>query len=168
MPARQPALLYAAQGRAVEARNEFEHALADPPAMGRDQPRGRSLTAMLRLAQVLYDLGERAAAAALHRRGQGSADRVPGRRARLSGPGCTALERRLPARRGVQLVESLTEREVTVLRLLRGTAVPARDRRSELYLSPNTVKTHARAVYRKLGVSTRQDAIAGGRDIGIL
>jgi LuxR family maltose regulon positive regulatory protein len=38
----------------------------------------------------------------------------------------------------------------------------------QLYLSPNTVKTHARAVYRKLGVSTRQDAIARARDTGIL
>jgi LuxR family maltose regulon positive regulatory protein len=29
----------------------------------------------------------------------------------------------------------------------------------QLYLSVNTVKTHRRAIYRKLGVSTRQEAI---------
>ena len=38
----------------------------------------------------------------------------------------------------------------------------------QLYLSPNTVKTHAKAIYRKLDVSTRDDAIARGHDIGIL
>jgi LuxR family maltose regulon positive regulatory protein len=37
----------------------------------------------------------------------------------------------------------------------------------ELYVSPNTVKTHIRSIYRKLGVSTRGDAIAAGRDIDI-
>jgi LuxR family maltose regulon positive regulatory protein len=38
----------------------------------------------------------------------------------------------------------------------------------ELYLSQNTVKTHARAIYRKLGVSTRHEAIARAREIDIL
>jgi LuxR family maltose regulon positive regulatory protein len=35
-------------------------------------------------------------------------------------------------------------------------------------VSPNTVKTHTKAIYRKLGVSTRLDAIAKGHDAGIL
>jgi LuxR family maltose regulon positive regulatory protein len=35
-------------------------------------------------------------------------------------------------------------------------------------VSPNTIKTHAQAIYRKLGVSTRQDAVAHAHDIGIL
>jgi LuxR family transcriptional regulator, maltose regulon positive regulatory protein len=30
----------------------------------------------------------------------------------------------------------------------------------ELYLSPNTVKTHRRTIYRKLGVSTREQLVA--------
>ena len=29
----------------------------------------------------------------------------------------------------------------------------------ELYLSSNTVKTHSRAIYRKLGVHTRAEAV---------
>jgi LuxR family maltose regulon positive regulatory protein len=61
----------------------------------------------------------------------------------------------------------LTEREVGVLRLLRGT-LSLREIGQELYVSPNTVKTHAQAIYRKLGVSTRHDAVAHARDIGIL
>jgi len=35
-------------------------------------------------------------------------------------------------------------------------------------VSQNTTKTHTKAIYRKLGVSTRQEAIAKARDIGIL
>ena len=61
----------------------------------------------------------------------------------------------------------LTEREKTVLRLLRGT-LSLRQIGQELYLSPNTVKTHTQAAYRKLGVSTRQDAIARAHEIGVL
>jgi LuxR family maltose regulon positive regulatory protein len=35
-------------------------------------------------------------------------------------------------------------------------------------VSLNTVKTHAQAIYRKLGVSTRDEAVSRGRDVGIL
>jgi LuxR family maltose regulon positive regulatory protein len=56
---------------------------------------------------------------------------------------------------------------LTVLRLLRGT-LSLREIGQQLYVSPNTVKTHARAVYRKLGVSTREDAITRGHDIGVV
>jgi LuxR family maltose regulon positive regulatory protein len=34
---------------------------------------------------------------------------------------------------------------------------------SALYVSTNTVKTHAQAVYRKLGVHSRTDAVAAAR-----
>jgi LuxR family transcriptional regulator, maltose regulon positive regulatory protein len=54
-----------------------------------------------------------------------------------------------------------------VLRLLRGT-LSLREIGQELDLSPNTVKTHTRAVYRKLGVSTRQEATARADEIGVL
>jgi len=37
-----------------------------------------------------------------------------------------------------------------------------------LFLSINTVKTHLRSAYRKLGVGSRRDAIARGRRIGLL
>jgi LuxR family maltose regulon positive regulatory protein len=77
------------------------------------------------------------------------------------------LERRSAASPRGAAGEALTEREVTVLRLLRG-SLSLREIGQQLYLSPNTVKTHATAIYRKLAVSTRQDAIARGRDIGIL
>jgi LuxR family maltose regulon positive regulatory protein len=35
-------------------------------------------------------------------------------------------------------------------------------------VSTNTVKTHAISIYRKLGVSSRTDAVMRARDIGLL
>jgi ATP/maltotriose-dependent transcriptional regulator MalT len=65
------------------------------------------------------------------------------------------------------LAQPLTERERAVLRLLfRSLSVSEIAR--ELYLSGNTVKTHRRAIYRKLGVSTRQEAIQRAQESGIL
>jgi len=61
---------------------------------------------------------------------------------------------------------SLTEREVVVLRMLGGT-LTLREIGHELYLSANTVKTHTQAIYRKLGVSSRHEAVARGRRLGI-
>jgi LuxR family transcriptional regulator, maltose regulon positive regulatory protein len=37
-----------------------------------------------------------------------------------------------------------------------------------LHVSPNTVKTHVRAMYRKLGATCRGEAVTGARDAGLL
>ena len=63
--------------------------------------------------------------------------------------------------------DDLTERQVRVLRLLRG-SLTLSEIATELSLSPNTVKTHTQAIYRKLGVCTREDAVIRGVDRGIL
>ena len=63
--------------------------------------------------------------------------------------------------------EGLTERELTVLRLLPSELTLAEIARS-LYLSRNTVKTHARSIYRKLDVATRDAAVASARERGLL
>jgi LuxR family maltose regulon positive regulatory protein len=60
--------------------------------------------------------------------------------------------------------ETLTDRELEVLRLLQG-SLSLRDIAEELYISPNTVKTHAKAVYRKLGASSRTDAVRIARGL---
>jgi LuxR family maltose regulon positive regulatory protein len=61
----------------------------------------------------------------------------------------------------------LTELQVRVLRLLRG-SLTLTEIATELSLSPNTIKTHTQAIYRKLGVCTREDAVNRGLDQGIL
>ena len=38
----------------------------------------------------------------------------------------------------------------------------------ELFLSPNTVKTHARSIYMKMGVSSRAEAVRSARSAGLL
>jgi LuxR family maltose regulon positive regulatory protein len=59
-------------------------------------------------------------------------------------------------------VDPLTERERTVLRYLAST-LSTGEIASELYLSVNTVKTHQRSIYRKLGVAGRRDAVHRAR-----
>ena len=78
------------------------------------------------------------------------------------------LERRLAGRpRSVVPGLPLTERERDVLRMLQGT-LSLRDIGRELYLSQNTIKTHKRTLYRKLDASGRQDAVARGRELGLI
>jgi LuxR family maltose regulon positive regulatory protein len=80
----------------------------------------------------------------------------------------TCSDPRLMARNEpATLPDDLTERQVRVLRLLRG-SMTLTEIATELSLSPNTVKTHTQAIYRKLGVSTREDAVVRGLDRGIL
>jgi LuxR family maltose regulon positive regulatory protein len=89
-------------------------------------------------------------------------------------PGAPGQQSRQPMRRapgrGSQaqvLPEPLTEREETVLRFLSGT-LSLREIGEALYVSQNTVKTHTRAIYRKLGTSSRYGAVRRGRELGIL
>ena len=57
--------------------------------------------------------------------------------------------------------------ELSVLRLLGGD-LSQREIGSELFLSVNTVKTHTRALYRKLGVTSRGAAVARATALGLL
>jgi LuxR family maltose regulon positive regulatory protein len=66
-----------------------------------------------------------------------------------------------------ELVEELTERELSVLRYL-PSQLSQREIASELYVSLNTVKTHCKAIYRKLGVEGRKPAVQAARDHGLL
>ncbi|QJY49182.1 LuxR C-terminal-related transcriptional regulator [Pseudonocardia broussonetiae] len=63
--------------------------------------------------------------------------------------------------------DNLTDRERTVLRYLASTMTNA-EIAAELRLSVNTIKTHERALYRKLGATNRRGAVARGRVLGFL
>lgn len=64
-------------------------------------------------------------------------------------------------------VEELTDREMALLRLLPGD-LTQRELGDALHMSFNTVKTYNRQIYRKLGVSSRDDAVAAARAAGLL
>jgi LuxR family maltose regulon positive regulatory protein len=63
--------------------------------------------------------------------------------------------------------EALTRSEVRVLRHL-PTNLSTREIAAELYLSTNTVKTHQRHLYQKLGASSRTEAVERARALGLL
>jgi LuxR family maltose regulon positive regulatory protein len=65
------------------------------------------------------------------------------------------------------VVEDLTAKEREILRLL-ATRLSRREIGQRLYVSLNTVKSHQRAVYRKLGVENRAAAVARARELGLL
>jgi LuxR family maltose regulon positive regulatory protein len=65
------------------------------------------------------------------------------------------------------LVEPLTERELTVLRYLQGT-MSNLEIASTLYVSVNTVKTHVKNIYRKLHAGRRREAVERARELRLL
>ena len=60
-------------------------------------------------------------------------------------------------------VQSLSQRELVVLREL-GTGASLEVIAARLFVSRNTVKSQAISIYRKLGASTRHDAVVRGRE----
>jgi LuxR family transcriptional regulator, maltose regulon positive regulatory protein len=74
-------------------------------------------------------------------------DSGPGRRARMGVP--------------------LTERELAVLRLL-PSRLSTREIGGELYVSVNTVRSQVQAVYRKLEVTSRAEAVTQARRLGLV
>ena len=71
----------------------------------------------------------------------------------------TAARPQLPPGDGTSLTqwEPLTDREMEVLRLL-PTQLTLREIGDQLFVSHNTVKSHVKAIYRKLGCATRAEA----------
>ena len=158
--------VFAARGQLAAARAELEHAIQFRQAVPGVSP-WTTVKAMIMLAQVLLTAGDRAGAAAL-------ADQARLLLASAPEPAKALVDQvswlQLQAAgqpQATPVADPLTEREVEVLHLLRG-PLSLREIGEELHLSANTIKTHVQAIYRKLGVSTRQDAIDQGRAAGLL
>jgi LuxR family maltose regulon positive regulatory protein len=157
--------VHAAQGRLDQARRELERVIESRRRVPGISP-WSALEATLRLAQVLLGTGDRDGAAELASEARELLTALPdgaaAQQARLE-----ALEHQLASRRRpAPSAESLTDREAAVLRLLRST-LSLRDIGQEMFISPNTVKTHTQAIYRKLGVSTRREAVDRARLLGL-
>jgi LuxR family transcriptional regulator, maltose regulon positive regulatory protein len=158
------------EGRLEEARRGLLHALQARRHFPGMSP-WPTLEIMFRLAAVLHSLGDDAGAATLVTEIDGALSTLP--------DGAEAQRARLELLRqwlgtaliteptGDGQVRGLTDREMTVLRMLRGTMSVAEIAR-ELELSSNTIKTHIRAIYRKLAVATRPAAVTRARELGLL
>jgi LuxR family transcriptional regulator, maltose regulon positive regulatory protein len=70
-----------------------------------------------------------------------------------------------PAQQG--LIEPLSERELDVLRLL-GSDLDGPDIARELTVSLNTLRTHTRNIYAKLGVNSRRAAVRQAAELNLL
>ena len=70
-------------------------------------------------------------------------------------------------RRRVQVAAPLTERELAVVRLL-PTQLSIREIGRELSVSVNTVRSQVQAIYRKLAVASRAEAVAHARELGLI
>jgi DNA-binding NarL/FixJ family response regulator len=77
------------------------------------------------------------------------------------------MTERIAAQRASDPATSLTEREQQVLRGMSQGKSNAEIGRA-LYLSEDTVKTHARRLFRKLGVNDRAQAVALGFRRGLV
>jgi ATP/maltotriose-dependent transcriptional regulator MalT len=65
------------------------------------------------------------------------------------------------------LVEPLSERELDVLRLL-PSELSTTEMADELVVSVNTIRTHLKNLYGKLGVHSRYEAIARAKELNLL
>ena len=154
--------------RLTEARAELERAVD----LAR---RGAGLVewsyALTTLAELLRELGDRRGARELVLEARELLSRCPE-------PGTLAPRRVEQVESALRLVvdlsgarpvviDELTAREQAVLGLF-PTGLSTREIGNELGISRDTVKTHTKRIYQKLGVSSRRDAVARGRDLGLL
>ena len=90
--------------------------------------------------------------------------------ARAAGNGWGPFAARVAAARTAVVADPaalLSERETAVLALL-PSLLNAREIAAEFTVSVNTVKSHIRSIYAKLGVSSRRDAVLQAHERGLL
>ena len=73
----------------------------------------------------------------------------------------------MPARSDQRLVDPLSERELDVLRLL-GSDLDGPDIARELSVSLNTMRTHTKNIYAKLGVTSRRAAVRQAQELNLM
>jgi LuxR family maltose regulon positive regulatory protein len=74
---------------------------------------------------------------------------------------------RTPSSTAQSLLESLSPRELEVLRLI-AEGHSNREIGDQLYLALSTVKGHNRVIFGKLGVQRRTEAVARARELGLI
>jgi len=164
-------IVYLALGRALAGQGELAEAevqlgraleLFEVDSMGLHRTYG-----LLILASVRHGRGDLAGARALVEQARGLVGQFtdPGVIPALLEQTEEALGSR--PRRPVPMAAPLTERELVVLRLL-PTRLSTREIGRELSVSVTTIRSQVQAIYRKLQASTRSEAVAHARELGLL
>lgn len=120
---------------------------------------------LLELALAHAALGE--TGAARHAADRARQRLVGARDAGTLGAALDAISGDGPRVRRVPAPDELSARELEVLAAL-GSPGSLRQVADQLYISRNTIKTHTRALYAKLGVASREDAVRRGHELGLL
>ena len=164
------AMAYDAAGDPAAAGNALEHALdlAEPdgillPFLIHPAPELLERHARHRTAHAALVLQIRGLLAQDPAGSNGSAVRGPGQ----SGVAASETWGYRPSGAAGSLREPLSETEMRVLRYL-PTNLTTPEIAGELYLSVNTIKTHIRHLYEKLGAHRRAEAVERSRALGLL
>jgi LuxR family maltose regulon positive regulatory protein len=152
----------AERGELEEAKEELEGALSARRGLHGLSP-WPTLLGLLALSQVHLASGDRAAGRKVLAEARAILEPFGEDTGILSGL-LERQENRLRARkaRQAQLDDELTEREMVVLGLLDG-ELTVRQIAQSLHVAPDTVKTQIKSIYRKLGVSSREQAVEEAR-----
>ncbi len=155
----------AAKGHLAEAERE---AARGEQLRRTPQPTAAHAHALLVLAGVRAARSRLARAAADLERARATIDELPdpGRLPALAARIETTLDI-TPTDPGQSPIEPPSEGELAVLRYL-ASDLSQREIAAQLYLSVNTVKTHTRELYRKLGVHSRAAAVTRAATLGLL
>jgi LuxR family transcriptional regulator, maltose regulon positive regulatory protein len=152
-----------ARGELREARAEAEHGLniARRGGLRLDTAYG-----LLALARITQQAGDAAEARELRARAQRQLAACPDPGFLRAWTGTADAAGRRSAAAAADSADELSERELAVLRLL-SSRLSLREIGNELYVSLNTIKTHTRNIYAKLRVSSRDQAVARARELGL-
>ncbi|MGH2825691.1 MAG: LuxR C-terminal-related transcriptional regulator [Actinomycetota bacterium] len=169
----QSSLVYLARGRVSaddgdlhEARDLLETSFEIRSRLPRLSP-WVTMQMMLELAPVRFSLGDQDGARELLR---------DARAILLSNPDAGMLPEQLQrlerslgrsSQRPAIFGETLTDRELGVLRLM-PSQLTHREIARELFVSLNTVKSHVRAIYRKMNVTSRVGAVEKARELELI
>ena len=147
----QITILQAAALHAVDRIDDAVRALEDAVALAAPERQVRMfLHAGPAVVTLLRGMDEQMAAMPTLQAALGS----PAPAARPDTPGSDAL------------VDDLSARELDVLRMLR-TDMSGPDIASHLFVSVNTLRTHTRSIYVKLGVNSRREAVSRAGELGL-
>jgi LuxR family maltose regulon positive regulatory protein len=155
----------ARRGGLAEAEQLLERAL---PVLGVDSFLLQYTQALLELAGVRHARGDTEGADAAVKRARELITQFvdPGMLPMLLDSTERAL-RRAPRGQPSPRGAALTDRELAILRML-PTKLSQQEIAQELYVSVTTVRTHIQGTYRKLGATSREEAVTHARELGLL